>query len=318
MTTTDEHLTLSPLQSPGLTDGSLVIDNSTLEHYITCRKSYYYHDILKRTAAAQRSALTWGGAIHEGLAVRYREHDPRTGDLIDPAIANRMKAAFDKSLDDANYVEEAGDHRTRTFGRDVLDAYNGYYIAEPFSVLTFDDVKLVEIPFAEPLGEINGVPVVWSGKMDVATTWNDGIAVKDHKTTSMGGSKFFDEFINSQQMLGYVWAAQKMIGLTIRSYVVNALVCRPPTKTNNLNVDFLRQKFYVEADRVEEWHDNTLVICADLLRDIERNVYPMETKWCVGKYGRCQYLDVCTLPRTNREILLQSAMFTETKWSPLT
>ena len=58
------HL-LTPLSDPG--HFLLVLDNTSLEYFTTCPRSAYYKLVVRREAHARNAALTFGGALHEGL-----------------------------------------------------------------------------------------------------------------------------------------------------------------------------------------------------------------------------------------------------------
>jgi hypothetical protein len=80
---------------------------------------------------------------------------------------------------------------------------------------------------------------------------------------------------------------------------------------------FYREPFYIDQAELDEWERNTIVIIEEMLWHYSRGYFPQKRKWCVGKYGRCQFYDVCSLPAQQRPLMLQSNMFIEDTWTPL-
>lgn len=297
-----------------LVDDHLFIDASTLEKYTTCRRSYEYYGLHKRRLAGERPALIFGQALHKALELHYRG-----ADVLD--VVQAIHSVFRES----GPIPE-GDHRTAAFCQDVFLAYTANYPVEPFDVLTdaATGQPLVESPFSLPLGLVTyqgrPIQVVWTGRLDLIVKFRELPAPPfhlDHKTTSIMGEKYFDEYMNEQAQIGYAWATKKMLGLERpEGFMINAICSRPPTKTGK-GTEFRRQRFFLDNDRLDEWEENTLEQVQGLVRDAERGVFPMHMKWCVGKYGKCSYFDVCSLPRDERIGFLHSTLYTDVTWSPL-
>jgi len=73
--------------------------------------------------------------------------------------------------------------------------------------------------------------IIWSGVIDLVIAENGRLFIVDHKTTSVEGDTYWKGFQLSQQFMGYVWAAQKIINKTIDGALANVLYGRAPTKT---------------------------------------------------------------------------------------
>lgn len=292
-----------------LIDNTFFIDNSTLEYYTACRRSFQYYALQKRQLSSERQALNFGTSIHAGLDARYK----------DASLDEQLTAIRDffSTLPPNLDPEE---HRTCEFAEQLHNNYHKEYPFEPFTVLKDDEGKpMVEISFAVPFDTINDIQVVYMGRIDLVSYWDGQLYPVDHKTTSILGSRFFDEFINSSQLIGYCWAFQRLSQKQVDGYMVNAInTAKPVIKvTPKTAPRFARQKFQLEQERIAEWYDNTHTIISDIIRDVERGEFPMETRWCVGKYGRCPYLDACSLPPISRPGLLSSSLYKDVTWSPL-
>ena len=102
--------------------------------------------------------------------------------------------------------------------------------------------------------------------------------IMDHKTTTILGENFFADFLNSQQTIGYTWAAQQLIGKPIEGLYLNAIAIRKQTKTGT-PFEVHRKRFPYEQERIAEWTHNTLTLVSDFLSHYDRKFFPMETKW---------------------------------------
>jgi hypothetical protein len=114
----------------------------------------------------------------------------------------------------------------------------------------------------------------------------------------------------------YVWAVSKQLNRSVYGFTVNALAIRKPTKTGKGN-EYIRNIVMLDQTLLEEWVDDTLFIVSDFVEMARRGYYPKHTKWCVGKYGTCPYMSVCSLPPAHREVMLSSGLFRNVEWSPL-
>lgn len=317
-----------PLKSnPRTPDTAILqIDNSSLELFTTCPRAAYYQLISKRDRRDRGSALAFGTAAHTALAHYYRD-DSLSHQWSDNLFEEACALAV-KELRNLPIVE--GEHRTPDALVGLMRAYRKAYPRETWTIL--DDIfgqRFVEQPFAVTLGTIDlpaplynkytSVIVEWTGRIDlvVREPGPDGrTLVVDHKTTSMFGPKWFDEFKNSSQMTGYAWAVQRLLEQPVYGVLINALICRRPTKTGT-QFECGRQIIAIPQWRIAEWQSDTLAVVADFLAHCHRNYFPMHTKWCVGKYGHCPFFDVCTVEPSARPATLMSSMFQPATWSPL-
>jgi hypothetical protein len=189
-------------------------------------------------------------------------------------------------------------------------------------------IALQDQPFVEANG---GVIIMYTGRIDLPVMWEGGLYIIDHKTTSMLGSQFFERNSMSAQQRGYVWAFQKLTGMKANGYCINALRTKePPLYISDpvkavpkgqspekwWSESFARERYFTNEDTLTEWWENTVELIHEFFWHYHRGVMPMKTAWCT-QYGRCQYYDVCSLPRRDRELMLSSGNYTANTWSPL-
>ena len=326
------------------------MDNSGMTTAMMCPRMGAYANSLKRKPASPSAALIFGGAIHEALEVRYRiHHDQPT--VTDTCFDDMVTALMD------HFELEGGDldvqeYRNVSYGIRTLAEYvkkyryeqpNTHYINGPNN-----REPCVEIPFCLPVGQfeinkeiwvtdpdinngnptvkhINTITIFLTGKIDMIVKKGASLYILDHKTSSMGGNSFFDEFYTSTQFKGYKWAAQQITGQPISGVIINALFCRRPKADGSVNYEFIRQTIPIHDDHINEWQNTFLTTVSGMIQhhiDQENfaspeQSFPMNTPWCKGKYGKCKFYDVCTLRPHQRDQMLYSNLFEDDTWSPI-
>lgn len=311
--------TLPPIP---LVDGCFLIDNSTIETLTTCPRALQYQKLNQRVLAGGKTALHFGSAIHLALEHRYKTCGSGQPDY---AVEDEQGQLLVK------YFEQnpppLDDHRNAEHCFNLIKHYNQRYPVEPFKLL-FDaktQKPMVELSFMLPLyTRKDGMRVFYTGRIDLPVNWDGGVIIIDHKTTSMLGSTFFDELSMSAQQLGYSWAFQELSGLPVRGFCINALrTSKKPMKPKNGDAawwdeSIQRNITYLRPGQLEEWRTNAIALVEEFFWHYDNQYMPMKTKWCVGKYGKCSYFDVCNLPPEQRIEQLNSSLFTDNIWSPLT
>ena len=287
-----------------LKDGALYIDASTLEgRFMTCPREYFYYGVRKRERSEGKEGLMFGSFVHDHLlAPHYR------GDTLD------IESALVKSFP----TELANDYRNGGYAKQLWQTYRATYEVEPFEVLR-DNAGLpcVEKAFAVPICNVRGVPIIWCGRVDLIVQWpNEPPSPIDHKTSSIGGETVWEQYSNSTQQTGYVWALQQLFGIECQSYCINLLLTRKLTQ-NGKGIECVRQRFTVQQDIVRDFPEHVERNVEHIFDCFERNAFPMHTSQCTRKYGRCEFLPVCKLAPSQRESLLETGLYTNVTWSPL-
>lgn len=301
--------------APPLKDNVLYIDNSSMELFTTCPRQAYYYIVRRLELNRSRIPLDFGDRFHDVLRFMYTTFSTAYRSAADNDAVVAFAAA--KKLDTPE-----DDHRTVPYLVDGVRTYLQQYPAEPFSIAVMPSgVPAVEVPFMFPLGTIDSpifgkITVIWTGKIDMVYRSNARLGVMDHKTTSIMGPQFFAEFEIAHQMYGYAAAMQYVFGEPVHEITINGLGCRKPTKTGKV-YEFSRHIIPIQQDLMSEWHDDSLAIVSDFIGHCERGYFPRHTKWCVAKYGACQYRAICTLPPAQRETALSTTEYRPVTWNPL-
>lgn len=327
----------------------LTIDNSTMEYFLKCSRAAEYYAVRSREPDRSAAALNFGGALHKAIEVLMRYG------VSDATMTKGIGLIYEQFETRPVAVDEwrTADHAVKVFKK-YCEKYplELFKVATDSSARPH-----VEIPFAIPLGaiELNAdiryhidqiivpdvverlpdwwetrtrpqsgglgfhvkkVYILWSGRMDAILTWDGQYWIMDHKTSSVGGDGFFNDFILSQQTTGYTWAASRIIGAKVEGLLLNALICRKPTPTGK-TIEFVRRRYHYTEDHLAEWEEDIMALVSDFLTSLKRGYFPKQTTHCEGKYGQCKYHSVCTLPRPQRPVMLQSSLFRNVTWSPL-
>ncbi len=313
----------------------LEMDWSSIDNFLTCWKKSEYALVFSRTTG-RTAALTYGTAYHLALEQYYRgERD-----------IEKLLAAAQPEFD--TNPPALDEYRNPEFLRKSLTEYIEKYSKEDsFLIQTMDGAPMIEQPFATPLCELvikdwipynatmllrdeDGAKIVkgklyvdtifvqWTGVIDILAA--DGSekwpVVIDHKTTSVGGPTYYDQFDLAQQFRGYCWAAGKIMEQPVTHAMANVIEGRKETKTGKSR-DYQRKWINYTTEQVERWQIDMTAIVTDLVSKLRTGHFPENTHSCVGKFGKCDFFDVCRLPENMRQTMLQSASFTNNVWNPL-
>lgn len=310
----------APLPPLPLKNGCLEIDNSFLEHFITCPRRTEYNDLHKRIWAGDKPALNFGSAVHCALEYRYThcKNEPPTvldeQDIFDHALAPHF----------AQNPQPEDDHRTLQLAQEIIGQYNQRYQHEPFSLMVDSEGKVMaEMSFSVPLCTLpNGVSIIYTGRVDLPVLWDGQIFIGDFKTASTLGQSKTDEMKVSPQFEGYCWAFQELTKKPVAGFFVRGIRTKAkpgkPTKGWPAWWDecFMSHKEYLRPGQLDEWRTNTIALVEEFFWHYSRGFMPQKKKACT-LYGKCPYYDICYLPEESRQQMLASDLFTRNEWSPL-
>lgn len=170
------------------------------------------------------------------------------------------------------------------------------------------------------------VHIEWTGIIDMLAEVNGDLYVVDHKTTSIISQDFFDGFEIAMQPTGYFAAMRAAFpDLPIKGFMANVLACRKPvaafTKsgkpTSSKPFEAFRRQYHYSDWHVDEFKQDALALVEELFANVTNKFFPKKTQWCVGKYGKCPYFDVCSLPPQSRMDMLMSGVYINNTWKPV-
>lgn len=170
------------------------------------------------------------------------------------------------------------------------------------------------------------VHIEWTGIIDMLAVIDNHLWVVDHKTMSDFRPNDFDAFEIAMQPSGYFSAMKAAFPeLPIRGFLANALVIRKPVAEFTKSGKPSKSKPFEPQRRMYEykdWHVNefkqdALALVEELFANITNKFFPRKTQQCAGKYGKCPYFDVCSLPPESRMDMLNSDQYTNNTWKPV-
>ena len=128
---------LTPLPQEG--HYLMVIDNSAMEIFTRCPTAALYHLVHRREAHARNAALTFGGALHEGLAELLRGKEEAGQDQAILSYFQHNPAPPDEYRTAPLALQVMGHYRLRQTMPDyswtILSDESGPIIERPFELL---------------------------------------------------------------------------------------------------------------------------------------------------------------------------------------
>lgn len=168
--------------------------------------------------------------------------------------------------------------------------------------------------------------IEWTGIVDMIASLSGEHWLVDHKTTSILSGDFFDGFEIAMQPVGYVAAARAAFPeLDIQGFMVNVLACRKPVsavtasgKKSTAKAFEPHRRFYrYDTWKETEFRTDALALIEEFIANLTSTYFPRKTQWCIGKYGKCAFFEVCSLPPEQRMMMLESGTYQENTWKPV-
>lgn len=321
----------------------LFISASFLERLETCPRSAEYYKLRNRIASGCASGLVFGGILHKALELHYRQSEFNTSkEVLEQKISTLLEQEF------SVLSTPPDDHRTLNWAFEIYQHYAARHMSEEIKPLRWAEPVpckqckaeqpeclwcngtgkqsiMTELSFAFELYQHKGTPVIYHGFIDLPVRRGTQNFVVDYKTTSMLGQSFWDDKRMSAQQRGYAYAFNRLTGLPVSGYIVRSIrtAGMPPSirdgKANRKGEvksqstwweeSFGEETYYLDTEDLAEWHTNTISLCEEFFWHRERNYFPRKTQWCSGKFGRCQYFDVCSSRPQDRELMLTSGLY---------
>lgn len=260
------------------------LDNTMAEAFERCARLYFLRHVLGLRPIRRSAALGYGGLIHEALDTWYETKD------TDKVAEKLLSAEFEEIEDD---------FRTRARAVQKMKDYMDWYGDEKDWLDNgMDDIILTETAFdlKDDLG------FRWGGKIDLVVIYREEPWVMDHKTTARFGDSYWDQFRNSSQMAGYVWAASILHGRPITGVLINCIVTHKIPKPASAQLH--RAPIYYDAMKIEEWKQSKIRTYQNIYRCMMEEYWPPCWRNCTDKYGKCPFFSVCSAPAETRMNLI--------------
>jgi len=277
-----------------------ILDNTALSAYMRCPSRYHKEMVLHRRPSGTSAALEYGKCMHTMFEVLYKTHD---AELAKAAAAVKYAETLGKTSD------------YRTLDRAIL-TFDEWIIkwGHPGTDIVQRNERTVGFP-ETPAVELSTnvmLPIAqipYAVRIDRVFEMDGAFFIEDHKTTSVFGSTYYDEYELSGQMMGYMRAAGLLLGKEIRGVRINVVA------TRKASTEFDRRILYYSKDQLEGWERNLGVWHNRIQQSLEHNDWPKSFANCSGKYGMCAYASVCsTGPQFEQQALEMD--FDYSPWDP--
>lgn len=295
---------------PRTPDGGLAYDGTLLSRFTSCPRLFYYNQIQKKRLVRSTAALDFGTAIHLAMEFLYTR---TMGNKISQEDKDSLIKHWNEEL---SLPLDGNDYRNANYGAQLLSFYCDAFSDEQFEVQVLGGKPLIERRFFIPLGEVQGTKVYWWGKIDLGIRQPNGeVCHLDFKTSSRLEGNFASNWSNDQSQLGYAWALSHLLNQEVTGFWMCALSTRKPKANGDINFECPRVPVYIAPGRLEEWRVNTLEIIEEMLHLESTGKFPMHRHSCIGKYGPCEFKNVCDASAHVRDKVLASAEYETETWT---
>ncbi len=279
-----------------------IIIDATSSKESDCQMKFNYMNIQGLRREKVKSSLSFGSAVHLGIATYLKEKDR----------SKAMMAAQEYFLMAPTEFKD-NDYRTASLLKRVLDEYFATYGE-------FDMFKTkpeyVELPFALPFHKSDGVEFVLSGVVDALGSYLDReVVFKDIKTSSSNyPDSYLAEYYMSFQMMTYAWAIRELGWCNYYPPVmIDGIFMRAGYKSKKTgevgesSIGFKRSGLIdYRSDLIEE-HINWLhERCELIAASVRAGKFSRNFSRCITTFGPCEYYNVCSAQEAYREGLIQS------------
>lgn len=295
------------------------INYSSLNLIQTCLRKAHYSLNLGLKAREESTALAFGSAVHEGLAYWYQL--PSTERLLPASLSEQADCySFGQGLDEvaghgaleairhfckARYsilsqLPET-DKRSLQSGIRILKAHFKHYANDGFTVYRDSNGPIIERRCEFPIYESESLQVNYFGTVDciLQHATSKVIAVTDHKTTSALGQEFYNRCSPNHQYTGYVWLAQKALGIDTKMFCINGL------QTAKTKTEFARQITERTEENFQELREAVVENVKRWLTATEQTKFPMTAPDPCSMYGGCGYRKLCEVPDSLRQQIIK-------------
>jgi hypothetical protein len=294
------------------------INFSSLDLIQTCLRKAHYSLERKLREKQESTALAFGSAVHKALELWYQLPDKER--VVPKSLEEQCEQyAFGNGLDEpsGNGAVEAirqfcqvrhgvlsllppEDKRSLASGVRILKAYFRHYANDGFHVYRDGHGPVVERLASFTMHDSPDIRIDYFGTIDCVLQHKDSgvIVVADHKTTSALGKEFYQRVYPNFQYTGYVYLAQKSLGIDTKMFMVNGL------QTAKTKTEFARQ---ITERSEEDFEELKWAVQNAVARWInaKHTHYPMTTPNPCSMYSGCQYRKICEVPRDLRETVIK-------------
>ncbi len=301
-------------------------DNTMLKDYKDCPRRYFLRHIKGWRKEGTGTALVFGLSWHAAMDIVW-EH---FGKCDDRELLTLAAGEFDRTwvecglpLDmDLEQLEKFAP-RTPMVAREMLVGY----LEKRRHILENCELVACEQPFAVPLPMDSAAPgsTWYAGRLDKVFRHQGSLIVGEHKSTTEykidGGFKtqYLQSWYLDSQIMGYLYGGGLFFEGLEQVWVDAALVHK------KVHDAFKFIPVSHKFSMLEQWIHDVLEWVHRVYRDEEKfalygnlrkGIFPKQQESCVGKYGMCQFVDICRTEPDPSQLDEPPPGFVQEKWSP--
>jgi len=269
----------------------LNLDNTWRSTFQLCPAKYHMMRNLGYKSIYGSTALRYGIVWHKAMEGYYKSilNDGwEAGKNLALAIEYATKA-WEKETEEATYYD---DYRTlETLGTSLLNYVTSFDADE--SMLNVVDT---ERKFNIWMTNLFGIPVYFTGKLDLEVNINDVFWVLDFKTTGWPVYKLVETLERSNQFMGYQFAAEVEYAATPEGTMVQVHHLRSSKLKKGgygkLNVEHARVPLIYSKSDIERWKEAFLDTASQIIQCYKSDIWPHNYDNCF-RYSRCGMWDLC-------------------------
>jgi len=273
------------------------VDPSSICAFNRCPAKYLFSRLMGLNLPdSSRIALDYGTDMHVAFPFCYEEEDSCVevaAEMFYKCWAKRSYGNEDPKRNPAKARASLLDfhqhHKPSTCPYDILP------IPEGATIKTIDTISPNEMCF---LVDIGG-PLALAGRIDLPVRMkaNGTLWMSDYKTSSEISARYFANFENSPQALGYTLGGSIALGEDVEGLIIEAVRVSPK------NVEYQMYHAFINKHQLEIFVEFANDTAKRILRCNEDKSWPQCSTGCApyamfGQPGRfCEYRDLCTIGR---------------------
>ena len=301
---------------------SKCFDNTRVSTYKECPRKYLIRHVLHWKPEGTGNALVFGLAWHDGMdALWINKNKLRPDELQQLAMLSFLKTYEAWGLNPNPSLGEMDRVAPRTPGTAAEMYY--HYIDKRKKILAESTLLAAEQPFAVPMPGLDNTWYI--GRLDKAISWNGQDIILEHKTTTAYSiehnfrTDYVDSWYASSQVKGYQFGGGLYYPGLSAVWVDAALVHK------KIHDQFKFIPIAHKFDLLEEWIGDTRGWITRIITDeaqynaagkLAPGVFPKNEDSCFGKYGSCEFLNICRTTADPTKLGECPAGYIEEKWEP--
>lgn len=287
-------------------------DNTMVGKYKECPRKYYLAHVRNWRGTGISMPLTFGLAWHAAMDVCWvagRVNTPE--DTLELAYVEFLKSWMEQGLPMQLDVQQIEDMAPRTpmIAKEMLKAY----LLRSWRMIRECELLAPEQPFAVPMPGLEGCYYI--GRIDKVVDYNGQVIALEHKSTTEykkdGGFKtsYVEGWYSDSQCKGYEFGGSLFFPRMAQVWVDAALVHKTVRAFRFIPVAH-------QLPLLEEWIRDTREWINRIERDLALGYFPKNESSCMGKFGPCNFLNICQTTHNPEDLQTPPQGYKEEKWEP--